>query len=74
MQCLSLKDMEITLNNAPASVADDATVAKLVAAQGSDGKGIAVAVNDTIVTRAKWEATPLHGGDRVVIIKAAYGG
>ena len=69
-----MTDMEITLNNAPATVADDATVATLVAAQGSDGKGIAVAVNDTIVTRAKWGETPLREGDRVVLIKAAYGG
>lgn len=66
--------MEITLNNTPTSVADDATVATLVATHAGDGKGIAVAVNDAIVTRAKWADTPLREGDRVVIIKAAYGG
>ena len=67
--------MEITLNNQPVTMPDDATVATLVASHaGADGKGIAVAVNDAIVTRARWADTPLHPADRVVIIKAAYGG
>ncbi|MCM1336238.1 MAG: sulfur carrier protein ThiS [Candidatus Amulumruptor caecigallinarius] len=66
--------MEITLNNSPLPVEEGATVATLVASQAGDGKGIAVAVNDAIVTRAKWADTPLNAGDRVVIIKAAYGG
>lgn len=66
--------MEIQLNNAPLTLADDATVATLLASQGVDGKGVAVAVNDAIVTRGKWAETQLHQNDRVVIIKAAYGG
>lgn len=37
-------------------------------------RGVAVAVNNKMITRELWEATGLRENDAVVIIKAACGG
>jgi sulfur carrier protein len=52
------------------------TVAELIA-EKSDlpaGRGLAVAVNGTVVRRADWAATPLKAGDAVEIVRAMQGG
>ena len=36
--------------------------------------GIAVAINQTIVTESDWDATPLADNDTVLIIQATQGG
>lgn len=37
-------------------------------------QGLAVAVNDRVVTRSKWEETTVDDGDDVEIIRATQGG
>ena len=37
-------------------------------------RGIAVALNGTVVPRAAWNETPLRGGDVVEIVRARQGG
>ncbi|MBP3331415.1 MAG: sulfur carrier protein ThiS [Tidjanibacter sp.] len=37
-------------------------------------KGIAVAVDNRIITRAEWESYVLHDGMEILIIKAVCGG
>ena len=37
-------------------------------------QGVAIAVSNQMVPRTAWDATPLHEGDNVIIIKAACGG
>ena len=52
------------------------TIAELVA-EKSDvpaGRGLAVALNGTLVRRADWAATPLKAGDAVEIVRARQGG
>jgi sulfur carrier protein len=52
------------------------TIAELVA-EKSDmpaGRGLAVALNGTLVRRADWAATPLKAGDAVEIVRAMQGG
>jgi sulfur carrier protein len=39
-----------------------------------DARGIAVAVNGTVVPRAAWPSTDLHAGDQVEIVRARQGG
>ncbi len=53
-----------------------ATVAELVASLGLDprARGTAVAVNENVVPRARWEETPLAPGDAVEVIHAVGGG
>lgn len=37
-------------------------------------KGVAVAVNNRMVTRADWNHTAINEGDNIVVIKAVCGG
>ncbi|MFF2653357.1 sulfur carrier protein ThiS [Streptomyces sp. NPDC058045] len=54
----------------PAGTALDALVAGLSAAP----KGVAAAVNESVVPRAEWSGTVLGDGDRVEILTAVQGG
>lgn len=51
-----------------------ATLAALVAELALPAAGVAVAVNQKIVTRTAWPDTPLREGDEITVIKAACGG
>jgi len=65
----------IRLNGETAQLAVS-TIAELVA-EKSDmpaGRGLAVALNGTLVRRADWAATPLKTGDAVEIVRAMQGG
>ena len=65
----------IHVNGEEAAVAAE-TIAELLTSRGvpTDGRGVAVAVNDTVVPRAAWASTPLGAGDRVEIIRPVVGG
>ncbi len=39
-----------------------------------DGKGIAIAVNDTVVSRSRWQEHELRDGDHIEIVRAVQGG
>lgn len=54
----------------PAPLALDALVADLTPAPS----GVAAALNETVVPRTRWAATPLADGDRVEILTAVQGG
>lgn len=78
--------MNITLNGARHSVADDASITTLVsqitgrplAANGraTDGQklGVAVAHNSEVVPRSQWFVTALAEGDDVELVTAVQGG
>ena len=40
----------------------------------ADARGVAVAINGTVVPRAAWPSTPLRAGDQVEIVRARQGG
>ncbi|MEV5152387.1 sulfur carrier protein ThiS [Streptomyces werraensis] len=54
----------------PSGTALDLVVRSLTAAPS----GVAAAVNETVVPRAQWPATPLSEGDRVEVLTAVQGG
>jgi len=49
-------------------------VAELIAEYSDRTTGIAVAVNQTVLTKAEWADTALRPGDRVEIVSATQGG
>jgi sulfur carrier protein len=53
-----------------APLALDALVATLTTAPA----GVAAALNETVVPRARWATTPLADGDRVEVLTAVQGG
>lgn len=49
-------------------------VQQLVAELALPDRGVALAVNNQVIMRAAWFDTPITQGDKVTIIKAAFGG
>lgn len=71
--------MELIINGDRREFTGDTTVAtvvtELTAPGGGDVPGgIAVAVNDEVVSRAAWADTSLVAGDRVDVLTAVQGG
>ncbi|MEV1048614.1 sulfur carrier protein ThiS [Streptomyces sp. NPDC049916] len=54
----------------PAGTALDTLVATLTPARS----GVAAAVNESVIPRGEWAATPLGEGDRVEVLTAVQGG
>ncbi|MBD5204103.1 MAG: sulfur carrier protein ThiS [Bacteroidales bacterium] len=67
--------MEISVNNKkeilPSSVH---TVSDYVSHSGLPTKAMAVAVNNKVIPRIKWDLTKLEDGDNLTVINAAFGG
>ncbi|MDQ2770661.1 MAG: sulfur carrier protein ThiS [Bacteroidota bacterium] len=63
------------VNNTPHETPAAQTLTQLLARLALDQpRGLAVAVNDTVVPRAEWAAHALNEQDRVTIIRATQGG
>ncbi|MEV0616013.1 sulfur carrier protein ThiS [Nonomuraea sp. NPDC050404] len=66
--------MIISINGAAHEVADGMTVAQAVRTLTAATTGVAVALNDEVVTRGAWETTALSDRDRVEVLTAVQGG
>lgn len=66
--------MTIHINNKAVQAADGASLLDVLAAQGLDGSGVAVAVDNKVVPRADWAARVLADGARLTVIRAVCGG
>ena len=68
--------MRVLLNGAETELADGATVKVALDALAlpGAGRGVAVAVDAEVVPRGAWDATELHDGARVEVLRAIQGG
>lgn len=67
--------MTIHVNDQPRPTADGATLALVLGELGlCERRGVAVAVNDSVVPRPTWPNHRLCEGDRVLVIQATQGG
>ena len=67
--------MTISINDQVQSLTDVSTLQELIASlELSEKTGIAVALNETVVTRSAWSTCALNESDRVTIIQATQGG
>jgi sulfur carrier protein len=68
--------MELKVNGKPVQLERDTSIVQLLEQfeLGANTTGVAVAVNDTVVPRGRWNETPLGDGDTVEIIHAVQGG
>ncbi len=68
--------MKVLLNGESAEFTDGATVKAAVESLDlpAAARGVAVAVDAEVVPRTQWEATQLHEGARVEILRAIQGG
>ncbi|MDD4209904.1 MAG: sulfur carrier protein ThiS [Bacteroidales bacterium] len=67
--------MNIFVNDNPLFIEEGATMlSALKVLKREDDKKMAVALNNKVISKSVWDTTVLHEGDKIVIIKAAYGG
>lgn len=66
--------MRVSANGEVREYPADTTLARLVAGLTTATEGVAVAVNETVVPRSRWEETALREGDRVEVLTAVQGG
>lgn len=66
--------MQITVNDRILEIADNATLQDALNAKEIAPQGIATALNGHVIPAQARAATILHEGDKIVIIKAFYGG
>ena len=66
--------VQVTVNGVPTDLADDTTVAGLVAERGEGHDRIAVARNGNVVPRSRWAATRLSPGDDLEVLAPTAGG
>ena len=67
--------MEVLINNQKTELNETATLNEALAImQILQFKGVAVAINETVVPQNQWAAHILNPGDRVLVIRATQGG
>jgi sulfur carrier protein len=68
--------VKVLLNGNETSLADGATIQSALDALDLPGadRGVAVAVDAEVVPRGQWQATELHDGARVEVLRAIQGG
>ncbi|MGW8061104.1 sulfur carrier protein ThiS [Streptomyces ziwulingensis] len=66
--------MNVRVNGEPREVAPGTALDTLVGALTAAPSGVAAALNETVVPRARWSATVLADGDRVEVLTAVQGG
>jgi sulfur carrier protein len=63
----------VTVNGETVELAENTTVAGLLATRGFPEKGIAVAVDWSVLPRSEWEL-PLSDGAKIEVVTAVQGG
>ncbi|OEK06019.1 thiamine biosynthesis protein ThiS [Flavivirga aquatica] len=66
--------MKISVNNQSKSISKNSSVSQLLKQLQQPENGIAVAINQQIVTKTDWENKIINTGDDILIIQATQGG
>lgn len=66
--------MEVFINRKPVGVDAPMSLAELLSREGIPTEGVAVAVNNRVVPRGEWAATPVAEGMKITVIRAVCGG
>jgi sulfur carrier protein len=67
--------MNVFVNNKPQAIAQHKSISGLLTTLALAGtKGIAVAINQTIISKTEWDNHILKENDHIMIIRATQGG
>lgn len=66
--------LSIKLNGNAHEIEDNSSVLSAVERFKMEQKGIAIAVNQQIISKSDWASTTLKNNDEILIIKATQGG
>ncbi|MET7294055.1 sulfur carrier protein ThiS [Streptomyces griseoloalbus] len=64
----------VSVNGEPRTFAPGTALDLVVRTLTAAPSGVAAALNETVVPRARWTTTPLADGDRVEVLTAVQGG
>jgi sulfur carrier protein len=72
---LSSSKMKITVNNKDHSILPGANLSALLGLLDiSSGQGLAIAINNCVIPRSRWQTYELREGDTILLVKASQGG
>ncbi|GGV61885.1 thiamine biosynthesis protein ThiS [Streptomyces thermoviolaceus subsp. thermoviolaceus] len=71
---VSVAHVTVSVNGEPRQVAPGTSLDAVVRSLTAAPSGVAAALNETVVPRARWASTPLRDGDRVEVLTAVQGG
>lgn len=67
--------MEVTINNQNYLLKEACSIEQMLAAViSTETNGLAIAVNQTIISKSLWDTYLLNPGDQIILIKATQGG
>jgi sulfur carrier protein len=66
--------MQLTINGKDEYIEGATALSDVLQHLQLEGDGVAIAVNNAVVPRAKWDRTQLRDGDAIEIIHAVQGG
>ncbi len=66
--------MTINVNNQSKSISENSSLELLLQQLDLSRNGIAIAINNQIISKEKWNSTILTNNDNVTIIQATQGG
>lgn len=66
--------MDIRLNNKSIQIDESISVQQLIDEQNISSKGIAVAINNSVIAKSNWSDTEIKENDNIIIITATQGG
>lgn len=64
----------VNINSQSEQIPKETDLSQLVALKNITTRGIAIAVNQKVINRSKWETYQLKENDNILIIKATQGG
>ena len=65
--------MKILLNNEEFIVDKAISLSEFLLSHNIESKGVAVAINNKVVTKSLWDKTYLNDNDKITVIAAAFG-
>lgn len=68
------RQIELFLNGTPIVTSENITVSDLVAQLQKDPNGLAIAINQTVISKKLWRKTILCDGDHIAMFQAIAGG
>jgi sulfur carrier protein len=69
-----MSTMTVVLNGEVTAVIAETTLAQVIAPLVTSPSGVAVALDDVVIPRRDWDATPLRDGARIEVLVAVQGG
>jgi len=66
--------MYIKVNNEQQEISENTSVQQLVEQLNISTNGIAIAINNNVVTKSEWNSRIINNNDDILIIKSTQGG